>query len=246
MVSGNRLSRRAIVAMAAVVAVAVAVTLALVASDGGAAGSNTTATGNTTAAGPTRRESSGATSPGTTPKRSSSSSAGLAPEGVEVGVDRDEEGAVEAAIGYATAPQAWLYLSDDEVRASVEAMVAPGSEGGLVDEVVYEVGILRDALEDAEGTVWFIMAPLATRVDRYSDDRATVRVWVVGVLSAADVAMPHAGWHTATYDLVWRGDWLVADVTETEGPVPQLEPGQQPWSAGYLDEQLDGFTRVGA
>jgi hypothetical protein len=162
------------------------------------------------------------------------------------GLGRDEAGAVAAAISYAAAPQAWLYLSDEQLRDAGAEVVVPGAEGeALVEELVEEIAPARDELERAQGTVWFVVAPLATKVERYSDEGATVRVWRVAVLSADAVAMPHAGWQTVTFDLEWHGGWRIAGVHEAEGPVPQLEPGQQPWSARYLDEELEGFSRVG-
>jgi hypothetical protein len=91
------------------------------------------------------------------------------------------------------------------------------------------------------------MAPLATRVDSYSPARAVVRVWVVRVLSADGVAVPQSGWQTLRFELAWQdSDWRIADIAEVEGPTPQLEAGLQPWSARYLDRELDGFTRIGA
>jgi hypothetical protein len=167
--------------------------------------------------------------------------------GVEGGFARDEAGAVAAALEYATAAQNWLYLSDEQVAESASAVVVPEVRDDLVAELVDQVGLLRDELVESSGTVWFVLAPLATRVDSYSPDRAVVRVWQVRVLSADGVAVPQSGWQTLRFELAWDdGDWRIADTAEVEGPTPQLEAGLQPWSAGYLDRELEGFTRVGA
>lgn len=39
--------------------------------------------------------------------------------GVGVGFTQDEAGAVAAAVSYSTAPQSWLYLSDEDVAAGL-------------------------------------------------------------------------------------------------------------------------------
>jgi hypothetical protein len=167
--------------------------------------------------------------------------------GVEGGFARDEAGAVAAAVEYTTAAQNWLYLSDEQVAESAGAVVVPEVRDDLVSELVDQVGLLRDELAESSGTVWFVLAPLATRVDSYSPDGAVVRVWQVRVLSADGVAVPQSGWQTLRFELAWDdGDWRIADTAEVEGPTPQLEAGLQPWSASYLDRELEGFTRVGA
>lgn len=168
-------------------------------------------------------------------------------DGVGVGFSRDEPGAVAAAVSYATAAQSWLYLDDAQVERSAARVVAPDARERLVGDLVGQVGLLRGELDRASGTVWFVVAPLATRVDSFSDDRAVVRVWLVRVLSAEGVAVPQSGWETLRFDLVWHdGDWRIDATTEVPGPTPQLEAGLQPWSAAYLDEELAGFTRIGA
>lgn len=167
--------------------------------------------------------------------------------GVGVGFERSESGAASAAISYATAAQSWLYLGDDQLGPAAEAVIATADRERLVEQLVEDVRLLRDQLDSSTGVVWYVVSPLATKVDAYSTSRAVVRVWVVRVLSADGVAVPQSGWSTLTFDLVWeRGDWRVAEVGEAEGPTPQLEAGAQPWAASYVDESLAGFTRVGA
>jgi hypothetical protein len=168
-------------------------------------------------------------------------------DGVGTGFSHDEAGAVAAAVAYASAPQAWLYLADAEVERGAAAVTVPTARDAVVDRLVEEAGLLREELRKASGTVWFVVAPLATKVESYSAGHAVVRVWLVRVLSADGVAMPQSGWQTVTFELEWHeDDWRIADVAEAEGPTPQLEAGLRPWSAGYLDEELAGFSRVGA
>lgn len=166
--------------------------------------------------------------------------------GVGVGYEHSEQGAVAAAMSYATAAQSWLYLSEEDVTAAAESVVVPRERDRLVESLVDDIRMLQDELTSTSGTVWYVMSPLATSLESYGEDRAVVRVWTVRVLSADGVAVPQSGWQTITLDLEWDGDWLVADSSESPGPTPQLEAGLEPWAASYLDEKLYGFFRVGA
>lgn len=171
--------------------------------------------------------------------------------GVGVGFERSEAGAVAAAVSYAGAAQSWLYLADDDLTAAAEAVIATETRSDLVGRLVTDVRLLRDQLAEASGTVWYAVAPLATKVESYGPARAAVRVWVVRVLSAEGVVVPQSGWETLTFELAWdraatgASDWRVVDVVEAEGPTPQLEAGLEPWDAAYLEQTLTGFLRVG-
>ncbi len=163
------------------------------------------------------------------------------------GLDADETStALDAALALATAPQAWLYLDDTELERQVRAVAAAASADALVEEVLGEVGAVRDALLSSPGRVWWIVRPLAWRVDSVSERRAQVSVWTVSVLSAADVAMPQSEWQTTTFDLVLEGDeWKLVDSRENPGPSPQLGGRDSFWEPEPFDDALDGFTRVG-
>ncbi len=162
------------------------------------------------------------------------------------GFARNEEGARAAAIAYATASQRWLYLSDDALEAAVRALSTDDAAEQLVQEVVAEVALARDALVRSAGPVWWLVRPLAWRLESYSPERARVAVWTVSVLSAADVALPQADWLTVTVDLVWEaGGWRVDDVRDTPGPTPMVGVRDQPWQPEPFDDALAGFERLG-
>lgn len=162
-------------------------------------------------------------------------------------VDADETSTpLDTALALATAPQTWLYLDDTELERQVRAIAAATSTDALADEVLGEVGAVRDALLSSPGRVWWIVRPLAWRVDSESERRAQVSVWTVSVLSAADVAMPQSEWQTTTFDLVLEeGEWRLVDTRETPGPSPQLGGRDSFWKPERFDDALDGFTRVG-
>lgn len=159
---------------------------------------------------------------------------------------RSEAGARAAAIAYATAPQRWLYLEDAEVEAAVRAISTEASAERLAAEVSAEIAAAREGLAGSSGRVWWLVRPLATRVEHSEDGRARVSVWTVTVLSATGVAVPQADWLTVTVDLEWdRGVWRVAAVDDEVGPTPMVGVRDRPWQPERFDEALDGFERVG-
>lgn len=161
--------------------------------------------------------------------------------------DRSEEGAVAAALELATAPQTWLYLGDAELAASVRGVATTDAAESLTREVGAEVTVVRDALARSAGPVWWVVRPLAWKVESFAPDRAQISVWTVTVLSAADVAMPQSDWFVTAMDLRWeRGGWRLAATRETPGPTPQLGGRDDAWEPEPFAETLAGFRRVGA
>lgn len=158
---------------------------------------------------------------------------------------RDEAGAVETAVDFAAAPQGWLYFDDREIAAAVAEVASPRATADLTAETVAAVRAARDELAQSSGRVWWLVHPLAWRVESFSGTEATVAVWVVTLLSAAGVAMPQTEWVTDLVDLVWVDDgWRVDDSIERPGPTPLTGPGDRPWEAQPFDDALDGFTRL--
>lgn len=158
---------------------------------------------------------------------------------------RDEAGAVEAAVGFAAAPQHWLYFDDHEVAAAVAEVASPEATADLTAETVAAVRTARDELAQSSGRVWWLVHPLAWRVESFSGTEATVAVWVVTLLSATGVARPQTEWVTDFVDLVWVDDgWRVDGSMERAGPTPMTGPEDRPWEAQPFDDALDGFTRL--
>lgn len=165
--------------------------------------------------------------------------------GMPVGFAPGEHGAVVAAVAYATAPQRWLYFSDDEIRAAIGQIATPAAADRLAGDVVAEVAIAREQLGASSGRVWWLVRPLAWELEFHDDNEARVSVWVVTVLSAAEVAAPQSEWMTVTLDLAWvDGDWRIDAVRDAPGPTPITGPNDRPWDAEPFDETLSGFTRM--
>jgi hypothetical protein len=165
--------------------------------------------------------------------------------GVPVGFGDDEPGAVAAALAYATASQRWLYFTDAEIEAAVTEIATPVAAPRLVDDVIADVTMARDQLTRSQGPVWWLVRPLAWRVELFSTTESRVSVWTVTILSAAGVAAPQTEFLTVTLDLSRiDGDWRVDGVRDTPGPTPITGPQDQPWDAEPFAESLEGFTRI--
>lgn len=165
--------------------------------------------------------------------------------GMPVGFAHDDDGAVDAAVAYATASQRWLYFTDDQIRDAIEEIATPQAAARLTQEVVDDVSVARKQLGASSGRVWWIVRPLAWDVEFRQGNQARVSVWVVTVLSAAEVAAPQSEWMTVTVDLAWvDGDWHVDAVRDSPGPTPVTGPKDRPWDAEPFDEALKGFTRI--
>jgi len=165
--------------------------------------------------------------------------------GVPVGFGDDEPGAVAAALAYATASQRWLYFTDAEIEAAVTEIATPVAAPRLVDDVIADVTMARDQLTRSQGPVWWLVRPLAWRVEHFSTTESRVSVWTITILSAAGVAAPQSEFLTVTLDLSRvDGDWRVDGVRDTPGPTPITGPRDQPWDAEPFAESLKGFTRI--
>lgn len=165
--------------------------------------------------------------------------------GMPIGFTADEPGAVAAAIAYATASQRWLYFTDDAIEVAIAEIATPAAAPGIAKDVVSDISMARDQLAQAQGPTWWLVRPLAWRVEQFSDTASRVSVWTVTILSAAGVAAPQSEFLTVTLDLAWLdGDWRVDGVRDTSGPTPITGPQDQPWDAEPFDQALDGFTRI--
>jgi hypothetical protein len=167
------------------------------------------------------------------------------PPAQEAGPVATEEGARAAAIRAATASQRWLYLNDEQIRAEVRALATPRAAPRLERDTVAELSLARGSLSASPGRVWWIVRPLAWRVESLTSEAARVSVWTVTVLSASDVAVPQADWVTLAVDLEWtQGRWLLDGIRDEPGPTPALGPRDEPWQPEPFDDALDRFTRM--
>lgn len=165
------------------------------------------------------------------------------PDGTPAGFARSRDGAREAAVAYtATLSQRLLYLEPDAAEAAVRAVAAEASADTLTNDVLAGLRTVREPLATGTGATWWVVEPLAAKVEAYTADRARVSVWVVRVLSRQGVVVPQSSWVTETVELVWEGgDWRLWSNESTPGPTPVLDGSDVPASAAELDTELTGF-----
>ena len=179
--------------------------------------------------------------------RSTSPAVGPGPTGDVAGApaefERTRDGARAAAIAFtATLSQRLLYLEPAAAEAAVRAAAAAASEDSLVADALDGLASARTPLAEGTGATWWIVEPLAVKVEAYSADRARLSVWLVRLLSRQGVVVPQTSWVTETVELVWEdGDWRLWSDTSTPGPTPVLDGSDLPASAAELDAELTGF-----
>ena len=165
--------------------------------------------------------------------------------GAAQGQDRTEQGARTTAIALATASQDWLYMNDQQIDRSVRAIATASAGSSLSRETVADLRTARDALAKSPSRVWWLVRPLASRVERFDPGAARVVVWTVTVLSAAGVALPQADWVRVTVDLLWESDsWRLQAINDVPGPTPMTGTKDRPWQPEPFDTALAGFERV--
>ena len=161
------------------------------------------------------------------------------------GQDRTELGARSTAIAFATASQDWLYLNDEQIDRAVRSIATASAGPSLSAETVAELRTARDGLTKSTGRVWWLVRPLASRVERFEPATARVVVWTVTILSAADVALPQADWMRVTVILAWEGNaWRIQAIDDVPGPTPMTGTKDRPWEPEPFDDALGGFERV--
>ncbi|WP_416969392.1 hypothetical protein [Streptomyces sp. 4F14] len=149
-------------------------------------------------------------------------------DGVPVGYVRNQAGAVQAAVNYQVARSAAVYFTDTTARhATLAAMMTrealerqTRNDDNAMRQVLAALGVTsgnRDQLV-ARG------AAMGTRVTTYTDQVATVDVWMTGLIGVTDTNAPlpvSASWTTYTLTLQWQSrDWKLSAVTSVDGPTP--------------------------
>ncbi|MFD6329175.1 hypothetical protein ACFWGI_06300 [Streptomyces niveus] len=186
-----------------------------------------------TPAGPSPTSQTGGSGPGA--KASSVRS------GVPVGYPRTRDGAAAAAVNYQSARSSPGYFTDEALRHQVLRTVMADSAlaGQQAQDDRTAKGLMASlgVTEQTAPDMVMRAASLGTTVRTYSDDTATVRVWmseVVGV-PTDESKMPVSGtWSTYTLILQWQdSDWKVAAIDQADGPTPLVATDQ---SASSTDD----------
>ncbi|MFD3724702.1 hypothetical protein [Streptomyces sp. NPDC058671] len=176
---------------------------------------------------------------------------------IPTGYAHDEQGAQSAASNYAVAlgsAEMFTTSTRNEIVRTVYAPAVAAARQGDLDQVYSDKGFLSRIGLREDGTapqgVSFIsrVIPVGTRVDSYTDDRATVSVWYSSLFGMAGEGSKNPvseAWYTNSYELQWvDGDWKVTDFRQKDGPVP-VGSDQRASTAEEMSDavgQFGGFT----
>lgn len=161
-------------------------------------------------------------------------------------------GARQSGVDYvATVRQRLVYLTDVAGRQVLEAWTAPGADG-LVDTELDQAAGIRATLAADGGDVWWVVSPLAVRVDGFGGDRARVSVWLSSLVgSGVDPAVsvtatqPMVRFQIDTVELVWTGErWAVWSITSVDGPTPMTAPSSQIATPDGFITAVEGFEPI--
>lgn len=170
--------------------------------------------------------------------------------GVPVGYTHNRAGAVQAAVNYQVARSSAAYFTDEKARhATLAAMMTSqaldrqirNDDTGM-QQVLTALGLTAGSEDElvARG------AAMGTRVTTYTDQVATVDVWMTGLVGVTDKNAPmpvSASWTTYTLTLQWQsGDWKLNAITSVNGPTPLDTGSDSPTSVDEFRTADRGFN----
>jgi hypothetical protein len=176
-------------------------------------------------------------------------------DGVPVGYPRSQAGAVKAAVNYQIARSSAKYFTDTTTRHKIIAAMATSdardrltnNDDAGMKQVLSSLGI-SDVNADS---LVARAAAMGTRTVSYTDQVATVEVWMAGLIGTTSDKAPlpvSASWTTYTITLQWqKEDWKLASVTSVNGPTP-VSTGSEPSPVNDFrtaDQEFDAPPYVG-
>lgn len=153
--------------------------------------------------------------------------------GVQVGYEQSEIGAVAAASNFARV------MAKASTSDSFDGQVRTIASPEWVDEALALAASGRSFFADrygAGGSLSFV--PIKYRIGSFSETRASVAIWGVSLALDSAAQAIEESWVTGNLDLEWiSGDWRVVGQSSEPGPTPELLR-----SGGSLDANfLAGF-----
>jgi hypothetical protein len=135
---------------------------------------------------------------------------------------------VQAAVNYQVARSSAAYFTDDKARrATLAAMMTSQALERQIhndDTGMWHVLTALGVTAGSEDELVARGAAMGTRVTTYTDEVATIDVWMTGLVGVTDRDAPmpvSASWTTYTLTLQWQaGDWKLSAITSVNGPTP--------------------------
>ena len=158
--------------------------------------------------------------------------------GVPVGYARTEEGAVAAATNFGLLSTRDEFWSLEGLQNATAELSAPSWKGQASEEALTGFRFIsRRYGTDADVSG----AAIRYRVEEFSRDRASVKLWLVTVISGSTRATVDEAWGTATVNLIWTdGDWRVNGTKNETGPAPV----DLPFPDGSSEDPKQLFTQL--
>ncbi|MFF5361243.1 hypothetical protein ACFY4I_17910 [Streptomyces scabiei] len=176
--------------------------------------------------------------------------------GIPTGFAQSEEGAQSAAANYAVALGSTGMFHMDSRHTIVDALYTSDAAADLrtpldqaySTEFLSKMGLDADGNPPEDNTFVSRVTPLGTTVQDYSNSRAKVAVWYMGLIgmSGSNSTDPVTStWKTWTFDLQWSNDdWKIVTDSQKDGPAPV--PGDdQAATSEEISKAVDeygGFT----
>ncbi|MFF9426434.1 MULTISPECIES: hypothetical protein [unclassified Streptomyces] len=176
---------------------------------------------------------------------------------IPTGYAHDDQGAQSAATNYAVALGSAEMFSGparSEIVRTVYAPAVAAARQADLDKVYADKGFLSRIGLHEDGTtpqgLTFIsrIVPVGSKVENYSDAKATVSVWFSSLFGMAGDGSKNPvseAWYTGSYELQWvDGDWKVTGFSQKDGPVP-VGRDQRASTAEEMSDavgQFGGFT----
>jgi hypothetical protein len=166
-----------------------------------------------------------------------------------VGFQRSEAGAVAAASAYTAMVTELIRRPETEVRAAARRIAVPEAADAVEGALIQPISGIRNALalaaeQNPNGRALLRTIPIGTKLVAYTEQRAQVDVWAMGLTglemapgtAAAGDQTPQAGFTLTSYTLVWeRGDWHIADYRYVDGVGPSFTRTLAPSPTQLID-----------
>lgn len=173
--------------------------------------------------------------------------------GVPVGYEQSASGTAAAATTYLSTLHQLVAAGDAERRTALDVLSADGADA-VVEEATAAFATLDGVVSHARSTtpdarLFLREVPMAYTVSRFTDTRAQVEVWSVGIVIVEGATQATEVWSTNTVELVWEeGDWKVWSWTRRAGPQPSLATTTAAPATEILDaiEGWEGYRYVPA
>ncbi|MES4886405.1 hypothetical protein [Streptomyces sp. NPDC096012] len=198
-----------------------------------------------------------ATTKGSQPQTSPTAPSGTRPvgtksTGVPIGFAQTAQGAQSAASNYAVALGSTSMFQKDSRHALLSLLYTSEAAArlqGAMDQA-YSAEFLATMGLDTSGnppsgsTFVSRVTPVGTTVLQYTDSRAKIAVWYVGLIGMAGNTSTDpvtSSWKTWTFDLTWSdGDWKIVSDTQKDGPAPV--PGDdKAATSDEINKAIEGY-----